>query len=191
MWAEAFKTCTKRVCVRIAGPAEMALKYPANKDPFLEDNDDDFSFASQGRSSRSQQSKGQNYSPWEEPQDEYSRPKSQAELFQEQKQLAMNRQLDSTQRIMGSIYDSERVGIATAEVKLEKYTCEIRGRLLSVCVWVRCMCVNKGKSVRVASQADKKDSQGQGRKLGRCFCLANLPFVTMTHSHRHGVNSYY
>ena len=123
--------------------AEMALKYPANKDPFLEDNDDDFSFASQGRSSRSQQSKGQNYSPWEEPQDEYSRPKSQAELFQEQKQLAMNRQLDSTQRIMGSIYDSERVGIATAEVKLEKYTCEKRGRLLSVCLWVRCMCVNK------------------------------------------------
>lgn len=44
-----------------------------------------------------------------------SGPKSQYEQVQEQKQNSMNNQLDSTQRALASIYDSEAVGIATAE----------------------------------------------------------------------------
>jgi len=35
---------------------------------------------------------------------------------QQQVQQSMNRQLDTTQRCLASIYDSEQIGIATAEV---------------------------------------------------------------------------
>ena len=41
---------------------------------------------------------------------------SKYELLQQMKQQSMNRQLDSTQRCLASIYDSESVGVATAEV---------------------------------------------------------------------------
>jgi len=37
---------------------------------------------------------------------------------QQQMQQSMNRQLDTTQRCLASIYDSEQIGIATAEVGL-------------------------------------------------------------------------
>jgi len=36
--------------------------------------------------------------------------------LRQQMQQSMNRQLDSTQRCLTSIYDSEQIGIATAEV---------------------------------------------------------------------------
>ena len=39
-------------------------------------------------------------------------------LKQQQMQQSMNRQLDSTQRCLASMYDSEQIGIATAEVPL-------------------------------------------------------------------------
>jgi len=45
-------------------------------------------------------------------------PESRYDLIQRQKQESMARQLDSTQRSMASIWDSEAVGIATAEVHL-------------------------------------------------------------------------
>src|SRR6218665_59104 len=38
------------------------------------------------------------------------------EQLQQQKQQSMNRQLEITNRCLASIYDSERMGIATAEV---------------------------------------------------------------------------
>jgi len=39
----------------------------------------------------------------------------------QQMQLSMNRQLDTTQRCLASIYDSEQIGIATAEVPYTSY----------------------------------------------------------------------
>ena len=56
--------------------------------------------------------------PFEEDEDVAPPPLSRAELIQRQKQESMNRQLDSTQRSMASIWDSEAVGISTAEVMI-------------------------------------------------------------------------
>ena len=48
--------------------------------------------------------------------EEVEPPLSPYEELQQQKQMSMNRQLQGTQRAMASIYESERMGIATAEV---------------------------------------------------------------------------
>lgn len=45
----------------------------------------------------------------------FGEPLSRSEQLQQQKQQSMNRQLDSTNRCLASIYDSEQIGVATAE----------------------------------------------------------------------------
>lgn len=48
--------------------------------------------------------------------DDFSAPLSPYEELQQQKQMSMNRTLQGTERAMASICDSERMGVATAEV---------------------------------------------------------------------------
>lgn len=97
----------------------MAVRYPANKDPFLED-DDEFSFASKSRQGGAYGGTSSGYGGWNETEDDYTQPKTQGEQLQELKENSMNRQLASAQRAVAAIYDSERVGIATAEVSIAK-----------------------------------------------------------------------
>ncbi len=85
----------------------MALE--GSKNPFYSPgDDDDFGFGS------SKPSYGAKKDPFLD--DVEDRPLSRYELLQQQKQASMARQLQSTERAMASIYDSEQTGIATAEV---------------------------------------------------------------------------
>lgn len=94
--------------------------YQGGKNPFLSDADDEFSFGS-GKSGsfdryesgeRGYEARGErrNEEPFGDP------SMSRYEQLQQQKQQSMNRQLEGTNRCLASIYDSERIGIATAEV---------------------------------------------------------------------------
>ena len=87
-------------------------RYPSGKKPFYTtDEDDDVGFGSKGAASGGYR---------EISDDEFSRPHgpvpNKAEQLQQLKEESMSRQLDSTQRALASIYDSERMGVATAEV---------------------------------------------------------------------------
>lgn len=93
------------------------MAYNTGKNPFMDVDDDDF-LASGSKVSKS----GYN-DPFRvdkrgdpPPYDDGSEPTlSRYELLQQQKQQSMNRQLESTQRSLATIYDSEQIGIATAE----------------------------------------------------------------------------
>lgn len=78
---------------------------------YTEGEDDDFGF-------------GKTRDPYDSRKDPFAesagdedttRPLSRYEQLQQQKQASMSRQLQGTQRALASIYDSEQIGVATAE----------------------------------------------------------------------------
>ena len=84
------------------------MAYPTGKNPFFTDEDDSVGFGSKVPALGGHR---------EVSDDEFSRPvPTNAQQLQQFKEESMNRQLDSTQRALASIYDSERMGVATAEV---------------------------------------------------------------------------
>ena len=94
------------------------MAYRDGKNPFMDDPEDDFSFAASKRDAddfgpRPPRKDGLGSS--EPP--SYGDPPSRYEVLQQQKQASMNRQLEGTQRCLASIYDAESTGIATAEVR--------------------------------------------------------------------------
>lgn len=92
--------------------------YQGGKNPFLSEADDEFSFGG-GRSGSGtrdfnryesgERGERRNEDPFGDP------SMSRYEQLQQQKQQSMNRQLEGTNRCLASIYDSERIGVATAE----------------------------------------------------------------------------
>lgn len=93
------------------------MAYSVGKNPFMDDPDDDEFLASANRCTKNASSRYDDpYRGDPPPYDDGTEPTlSRYELIQQQKQQSMNRQLDSTQRCLASIYDSEQTGIATAE----------------------------------------------------------------------------
>ena len=90
----------------------MSRNYPSGKNPFFSDEDDSVGFGS-GRAASG------GYRDISD--DEFAKPvPTKAQQLQQMKEESMNRQLESTQRALASIYDSERMGVATAEVILCK-----------------------------------------------------------------------
>ena len=87
------------------------------KNPFMDDPDDDFWSAKATGGvgdSRYGSNRGSEFGdppPYEDNADE-----RRGYGLKQQMQLSMNRQLDTTERCLRSIYDSEQIGIATAEV---------------------------------------------------------------------------
>ena len=92
------------------------MAYANGKNPFMDDDDD--LFGSQGRAGRGGSKYNEDYGrsfggdppPYDDGQ------LSRREMLQQQMQHSMNRQLEGTQRCLTSIYESEQIGIATAEV---------------------------------------------------------------------------
>ena len=93
----------------------MALS--TGKNPFLDDLDDEFLSTTVG-SSRDKDSRfGSNFGPESGGPPPYEDDAVAGRYGrQQQMQQSMNRQLDTTQRCLANIYDSEQIGIATAEV---------------------------------------------------------------------------
>ena len=90
----------------------MSISYnKCSSNPFGEEEEDDWGFGKRG---------GPAKDPFLEEADDWDRPMSAAERLQMQKDRSMNNQLASTQRALASIYDSERTGVATAEVNTVK-----------------------------------------------------------------------
>ncbi|CAH1801986.1 unnamed protein product [Owenia fusiformis] len=77
----------------------------SGSNPFEEDDDDAYSFGNKGRYTRDNTDAS----------GAQGGAMSRREQLMEQKMMSENRQLESTQRALASIYDSEQVGIATAE----------------------------------------------------------------------------
>lgn len=94
------------------------MAYATGKNPFMDDGDDEL-FGSRKRgdnsSSKYEEAYGNNYRSDDPPPYEEDRQLSHHEIIQQQMQHSMNRQLDGTQRCLASIYESEQIGIATAE----------------------------------------------------------------------------
>ena len=111
--------------------------YPHRRNPFEDDEDDDeYSFGNKPSGSSRNNKYGQTetktttrvgtsgsargsgggYSFYHDEPSDFERPKTKLELLEEQKQLSRSRQADMTRNALSSIYDSERMGMATAEV---------------------------------------------------------------------------
>ena len=104
------------------------MAFKNGKNPFMDDPDDDF-FSAKATSGTVDSSRGYGNKFGPEsgdlpPYDEAAT--SRAYGLKQQMQQSMNRQLDTTQRCLASIYDSEQIGIATAEV-----LCTLTGRCIS------------------------------------------------------------
>lgn len=103
--------------------------YQGGKNPFISDQDDEFSFGggskSGGTRNYGQESSrdggfgglqgARNDELFSGPSSSVGEPMSRYEQMQQQKQQSMNRQIDSTNRCLANIYDSEQIGVATAE----------------------------------------------------------------------------
>ena len=95
----------------------MAVNYPDKNNPFYTEEDDRFGFGGGGGQGTTYGASGGGFgTDWDPADDDWGKPRSKADQIQDLKQNSMNRQLESTQKAMGSIYESERMGIATAEV---------------------------------------------------------------------------
>jgi len=93
------------------------MAYSDSKNPFCIDDKDDFAFSQP--IGKGYQSSGSKNPFMDEDQDEFeNRPLSRYEQLQQKKERSMNNQLDSTQRALSSIYESEQMGVATAEVNI-------------------------------------------------------------------------
>ena len=94
------------------------MAFANGKNPFMDDGDDDL-FGGQrldvNSSSKYSESYGGQYGT-DDPPPYHERQLTERELKQQQMQLSMNRQLDGTQRCLARIYESEQIGVATAEV---------------------------------------------------------------------------
>ena len=87
------------------------MAFSNGKNPFMDDDDILTTRATSGVTDSRYGSKFESRDP--PPYDDDTRGYG----FKEQQvQQSMNRQLDSTQRCLASMYDSEQIGIATAEV---------------------------------------------------------------------------
>ncbi len=94
----------------------MSRGYPDGKNPFFCEEDDSVGFRGAGMASSGHR---------EISDEDFARPvPTKAEQLQQLKEQSMNRQLESTQRALASIYDSERMGVATAEVSTVAYRLE-------------------------------------------------------------------
>jgi synaptosomal-associated protein 29 len=92
------------------------MAYANGKNPFMDDPDDDL-FGGRRRdvnSSKYDNEYGRNGTS-DDPPPYDDGQFSQREVVQQQMQHSMNRQLEGTQRCLASIYESEQIGIATAE----------------------------------------------------------------------------
>ena len=97
----------------------MSRGYPEKNNPFADD-DSGFSSSKTSQYGVYRSGGGRDSAPtvgWGEEAD-FDKPRSRYEQLQDMKQNSMNNQLESTQRMMSSIYESERMGHATAEVCL-------------------------------------------------------------------------
>ena len=98
----------------------MASKYDSTKNPFYSPDDDDF--GAPRRPAGAPPSKTTGFGRGSESfggvfDDDFGAPRNQQQQkLQMMKENSMNRQMDSTKRALASIYDSEKTGIATAEV---------------------------------------------------------------------------
>ena len=96
------------------------MAYPSGKNPFMDDDEDDL-FGKRGRggntTSKYEDMYGRNnFGNGDPPPYDDDRQLSHREMMQQQIQHSMNRQLEGTQRCLASIYESEQIGIATADV---------------------------------------------------------------------------
>jgi hypothetical protein len=93
------------------------MAFANGKNPFMDDDED--LFGSRGRAggsgSKYNDAYGRNYGDDPPPYDDGEL--SHRDVLQQQKQVSMNRQLEGTQRCLASIYESEQIGVATAEVR--------------------------------------------------------------------------
>jgi len=102
------------------------MAFSNGKNPFMDDPDDNF-LSTKGRIGVTETRYGSKFGsefgdpPPYEDDDEAVRGYG----MKQQMQQSMNRQLDTTQRCLASIYDSEQIGIATAEVSctMTNYEC--------------------------------------------------------------------
>ena len=97
----------------------MASRYGDSKNPFYSPDDDDF--GAPRRPAGAPPSKTSGYGRGSESfggvfDDDFGKPTTQQQRVQMLKENSMNDQLDSTKRAIASIYESERMGISTAEV---------------------------------------------------------------------------
>ena len=100
------------------------------RNPFEDDDDDEYSFASQAKKNNAIASSGGGFksngstNPFEEEETDGTfgprKTPSSAEDAAVKRQMliqnSMNRQLESTTRCLATIYDTEAIGVATAEV---------------------------------------------------------------------------
>lgn len=93
------------------------MAYSDSKNPFYIDDKDDFAF-SQPVNRGYQPASSKN--PFLDEDEFGGRPLSRYEQLQKMKENSMNNQLDSTQRALSSIYQSEQMGVATAEELLQQ-----------------------------------------------------------------------
>ena len=96
--------------------------YPNTSNPFFGDDDDDFGFA-KPRPGASRAREGDDWDDVPEFGQPVSRPPplTREEQLQQMKENSKNRQLEGTQRALSSMYESERMGVATAEVRMELF----------------------------------------------------------------------
>jgi len=93
------------------------MAFSNGKNPFMDDPDDNF-LSTKGRSGITESRYGSNFGSefGDPPPYEDDDASVRGYGMKQQMQQSMNRQLDTTQRCLASIYDSEQIGIATAEV---------------------------------------------------------------------------
>ena len=93
------------------------MAFSNGKNPFMDDQNDDF-WQTKSRGGASDSRYGSQFAPESGYPPPYDDDDTRGYGFkQHQMQQSMNRQLDNTQRCLASIYDSEQIGIATAEVQ--------------------------------------------------------------------------
>lgn len=82
---------------------EIMAKYPESSNPFLDDDDEDDGFSSP-------------YSSKSHSNQRYGGPSDRMSQKQEMISASEDRQLESSRRALASLYESERMGVATGEV---------------------------------------------------------------------------
>jgi len=93
------------------------MAFSSGKNPFMDDPDDDF-LSTKSRSGFTDSRYGSKYGPESGDPPPYDDDTAEMRGYglRQQMQQSMNRQLDTTQRCIASIYESEQIGIDTAEV---------------------------------------------------------------------------
>ena len=93
------------------------MAFASGKNPFMDDPDEDLFGGRRTDVSSSKYSNEYGRNGFSDDPPPYDDGQfSQREVRQQQMQHSMNRQLEGTQRCLASIYESEQIGVATAEV---------------------------------------------------------------------------